>query len=55
MESRYNIDFYRWGGGGEGMRIGWLNKGKRDNMELIRGWKGQCLNSFGAEYRLYLA
>ena len=30
-------------------QIGELNKGKRDKMEVIGGWKGQCVINFFAE------
>ena len=40
-----------WGGGGRGAGTGQmdlLHKGKRYKIEVIGGWKGQCVNNFAA-------
>ena len=45
MASQYKIVFFLGGGGRE--RIGYPNKGKRDQIEVIGGWKGQWVQQFG--------
>ena len=48
MESRHNI-FMK--GRGRGRRIGKLNEGKRDKIEVRGSWKGQCVSNFVANCR----
>ena len=43
-ESRYNIYLGKRG------QIGQLNEGKRDKIEEIGGWNGQCVNNFITDY-----